>query len=575
MKKRIAILGGGPSGLFSYKRLIESGRNDFSVTIFEANKKLGAGMPYSHYGANKEHITNVSGNEIPDLPIPVTDWMKTLPDSTLKQFGLDLNWFTEYMILPRLLFGDYLSHQFELLQEQAKKTGIQTTILTDSPVTDISDDADRRTVSVEIAGKEIFDFDHVIICTGHHWPVTKEGQVPGYFDSPYPPAKLQSLFNHPIAIRGSSLTAIDAIRTLARHNGRFERHGPHDVAFHPSDDAKDFRIVMHSRNGLLPCVRFHLDDPHLGKTSNLSKEDISRHRQANSGFLSLDFIFEKDFKDPLKEKDPDFYKHIEKMSIEEFVEEMLGMRERIDPFLVFKAEYAEAKASIKQRQSVYWKEMLAVLSFAMNYPAKHMSAEDMQRLRQVLMPLISVVIAFVPQSSCEELIALHEAGRLELIAVGDDGRIEIDPHGGIIYHVTDETGKDHDNTYKTFVDCIGQRHLNKDHFPFRGLLKKGAISEARLKFRSADEAKKWIAEGRSGVVTDNDHEYYLEVPGIAITDSFRAIGTNGIANPRIHVMAVPYIGGYNPDYSGLDFCEEASGLIVDDLIALISPLRSI
>jgi len=32
--------------------------------------------------------------------------------------------------------------------------------------------------------------------------------------------------------------------------------------------------------------------------------------------------------------------------------------------------------------------MLAVLSFAMNHLAKYFSAEDMQRLQKVLMPLI-------------------------------------------------------------------------------------------------------------------------------------------------------------------------------------------
>jgi hypothetical protein len=30
-------------------------------------------------------------------------------------------------------------------------------------------------------------------------------------------------------------------------------------------------------------------------------------------------------------------------------------------------------------------------------------------------------------------------------------------------------------------------------------------------------------------------------------------------------MAVPYIGGYNPDYSGLDFCEEASEKIIKSM----------
>ena len=54
--------------------------------------------------------------------------------------------------------------------------------------------------------------------------------------------------------------------------------------------------------------------------------------------------------------------------------------------------------------------MLAVLSFAMNYPVRYFSAEFMQRLQKDLMPLISIVIAFMPQGSAEEMLALNEAG---------------------------------------------------------------------------------------------------------------------------------------------------------------------
>jgi hypothetical protein len=32
------------------------------------------------------------------------------------------------------------------------------------------------------------------------------------------------------------------------------------------------------------------------------------------------------------------------------------------------------------------------------------------------------------------------------------------------------------------------------------------------------------------------------------------------------LMAVPYIGGYNPDYSGLDFSEAASALIIKSIV---------
>jgi len=78
-KKRIAIVGGGPSGLFMFKRLVDAKRTGIEITIYEQKKRLGAGMPYSAEGANDEHITNVSGNEIPLLVTLLADWIKNVP----------------------------------------------------------------------------------------------------------------------------------------------------------------------------------------------------------------------------------------------------------------------------------------------------------------------------------------------------------------------------------------------------------------------------------------------------------------------------------------------------------------
>jgi uncharacterized NAD(P)/FAD-binding protein YdhS len=564
-KKRIAIVGGGPSGLFMYKRLIESGHRDFSVDIFESGEDLGPGMPYSYSGANTEHVTNVSGNEIPALGISLLEWISGQPEELLRKFNLDPDEFTEYKVVPRLLFGKYLSAQFELLEQEAKKKQISTRIHFHARVMDIVDLPEKRFTRVVIGDKEEFEFDQVIICIGHHWPLTQEGKVEGYFDSPYPPSKLRIAIDHPVAIKGSSLTAIDAIRTLARQHGVFRRETPHRLSYQLNEPSKNFKIVMHSRQGLLPAIRFHLDDPKLSKASLLSKEQIVAHRKENQGFLLLDFIFEKDFKESFITKDPDFYQQIKDMRMEEFVETMMNLRERTDPFLFFKGEYAEAKESIRRKQSVYWKEMLAVLSFAMNYPAKHLSAEDMQRLKHTLMPLISIVIAFVPQSSCEELIALHDAGILSLVAVGTDGEVKIHPRDGIVYHYQDDFGREFSTGFKTFIDCTGQRHLNLQDFPFRSLVQMGTVSAARIKFRSSESAKKMLDQGTDQIVAGENQEYYLEVPGIAITDNFRAVENSGATNPRIHVMAVPYMGGFNPDYSGLDFCEEASKIIAEDI----------
>jgi uncharacterized NAD(P)/FAD-binding protein YdhS len=559
-KKRIGIVGGGPSGLFVYKRIVEAGSTDVIVEIFESRKAIGKGMPYSEVGANREHITNVSGNEIPDIMLPLMEWMKTLPKEKLEPFQINVNNFSDYRVLPRLLFGEYLNDQFELLQAQAKSIGISTKIHHGTQVTDVKDLPKTSKVKIDVGDHGSFEFDSVVICTGHDWPLVNEGRIPGYFDSPYPPAKLRKTFNHPVAIRGSSLTAIDAVRTIARSNGRFIHQDAHHVSYVPNPETPEFKLVMHSRDGLLPAVRFHLDDPRLKNNSLLTAKEIAEHRNQNGGFLSLNFIFEKDFKYPFKEKDPEFYRWIRNMELEEFVESMMGMRESQDPFAFFKNEYEEARNSIRRHQSVYWKEMLAVLSFAMNYPAKHFSAEDMLRLQKVLMPLISLVIAFVPQSSCEELIALHSAGKLDLISVGDGSRVETAGEK-IIYYYIDGKNNEQSQSFQTFVDCIGQRHLSLEDFPFKSLAADETLSPARLKFRSKDHGEELHRSGNEKVEENGNGTYYLKVPGIAIDDHFRVVDRHGKPNSRIYMMTVSYLGGFNPDYSGLDFCEEASKII--------------
>jgi len=254
------------------------------------------------------------------------------------------------------------------------------------------------------------------------------------------------------------------------------------------------------------------------------------------------------------------------MSLEEFVARMMDLRERLNPFQLLQAEYAEAEKSIKRKESVYWKEMLGVLSFALNYPAKHLSAEDMQRLQQSLTPLISIVIAYIPQSSSEELLALHRAGVLSLIPVGDDSNVEAITEGGAVYHYTDESGQDQAVFFNTYIDCVGQPHLAFEDLPFKSLLSKRTVSPAQVRFSSNEQGCKAMEEGKA-VTQDQNGDYYLKVAGITINDHFQVVDAYGAFNNRIYIMAVPYIGGYNPDYSGLDFSEEASATILKRLFA--------
>lgn len=561
MVKAAAIVGGGPAALMVTKRLLEVPGSNIAIHIFESTDRLGQGMPYSSQGAGIEHVTNVSGDELPDLVTPLTEWVRSQPASLLQQFGVDGSSFHKKKVLPRLLFGRYLSDQFASLLLMAQKQGKQTVIHLNTRVVDIKNLEQNRLGLTTDKGQS-FEFDYVVICSGHHWPGGHEGVVPGYFDAPYPPAKLNRQFDHTVAVQGSSLTAIDAIRTLARHNGHFVSQGD-DLNFIPL--TPHFRVEMHSRHGLLPCVRVHMQEPHTAANSLLDDEQIKDNIAKNGGFLDLDFVFARAFVEPLAQSDPELYSIIKEMNLETFVASMMRFRENIQPFELLQKEYLEATSSIKYKKPVYWKEILAQLSFALNYPAKYLCAEDMLRLQKTLMPLISVVIAFVPQNSCLELLALYRAGCIDLIADDDDAQVLINDKRQIVYHFKDRFGIQQDKVYESFIDCTGQPHLSIEAFPFKSLLEDGTISPAHVQFRSDEIAQALIAQGDKKVF-EQAGSHYLTVPGASISDNFELVTVSGAASKNVFLMAVPYMGGFNPDYSGLDFCERASQLIVSKII---------
>ncbi len=562
LQKSIGIIGGGPAALFMLKRLIENGETNNEITIFERNKKPGAGMPYSHEGAGPEHITNVSGNEVPDIRTGLKDWIESAPDQVFQPYHINPENFHDYKVVPRLLFGEYLSAQFQLLIKDASNAGITINVLTNTFIKDILYNEANKNVKVFTDSDETFLFDTVVICTGHQWPKEQEGKITGWYDSPYPPQKLAQQINFPVAIKGASLSAIDAVRTMARSNGFFEEDDSGKLYYHLNESSAGFKMVLHSLNGLLPAIRFHLEDSHLAKDSLLTDESVRTIMEKNDGFIPLDNIFEMNFKEPLRKQAPDFYEKIKSMKLEAFVDHMMSLRENQDAFTLFKTEYAEAENSIRREQSVHWKEMLAVLSFAMNYPAKHLSAEDMLRLKQVLMPLIAIVIAFVPQSSCRELIALEEAGVLSLVAVTPDSNVEPQQAGGALYTYKDENGKKVQVAYNMYIEAVGQPAFMIKDFPFEGLRKNGTVSRALLRFRSNEAGAKAMQKEKMQVEKDEAGNYFLQVPGIQINDYFQVLDQYGAANTQIYIMAVPHIAGLNPDYSGLDFCEEASKRIM-------------
>lgn len=570
----IALIGGGPAALLLLKHILNSNLKINTIVIFEKNDRLGVGMPYGIKGSCKEHVANVSSNELPDLVDSFGDYLKNFPSDQYPDFA-DAEKLNSYLVIPRLLLGDYLENQFEQLINIAIEKDIDITVEKSTAVENILPENDRIKKFRILSDKnKEYTAQKVIICTGHVWPIKYEGKVDNWYDSPYPPSKFKNPTNHPVAVRGTSLTAIDAVKTLARLNGSFIETGS-KISYQLDQSSENFRLDLFSTGGFLPALRFHSEDDAYSSEWTMSPKEITNYKEKNGGFIELDYVYNRNFKLPLKKKDPDFYNVIKDLEIEDFVEKMMDLRENMDSFDLFKAEYEEAEKSIERESSITWKEKLSAFSYAMNYPAKHFSAEDMLRLKSTLLPLISIIIASLPQSSYKEIMALHDAGLISLTEVNKESTVEPNLEGGGDYFYTDEDGKTVKKSYKMFIDAIGQQAMNPEDFPFKGLLNQNAISPAYLSFKDQDKGEDLYSKKKENIVKMSENRFCLNVPGLSINDFFQSINKENKDEEGLYIMAVPFIGGLNPDYSGLDFCDTAAERIVESISNSQTPVLEI
>lgn len=563
----VALIGGGPAALFFLKHATAKKIKTGKIIIFEQNPHLGMGMPYGASGAGREHVANISANEIPEL---VTDIEEFIDKNDLGNFGdyKTNGKINRDQVVPRLILGRYLENQFKILIKLAKSQGTEVITMTDTKVTDIQCNNDLSYTVIAGEGEK-YAASVVVLSTGHQWTKSFEGKHKGWFDSPYPPSKFTETTNYPIAVKGASLTAVDIIRTLSRLNGKFSMFSEDKLEYTLNEDAQDFRIDLYSLSGLLPALRFHSEDAAFSTDWKMSLKEIYEYKKTHGGFVDLDYVFDLNFKKVVEKRDPEFYSEIKDLSIEEFVTKMMKLRKELDSFELFKAEYTEAEKSIKRHQSISWKEALTSFSYAMNYPAKHFSAEDMLRLTKTLMPLISIVIAALPQSSYREIIALYDAKIISLSNVDSQSTVEPHDQEGAVYRFRNNDGQHKELIYKMYVDATGQRAMNINDLPFEGLKNEGVVSSGYLSFKNSDHALDLLKKGNEMVIEGSSDHYYLKVKGLSINDNFQALDSYGKVRENLYIMSVAYIGGLNPDYSGLDFCDTAAEIITESIAKAI------
>ena len=578
-RNRIAIIGSGASTIFVLKHVHDNrhqlGAYVAEIHIFERDSVLGTGMPYNRRTTDQYNLCNISSAEIPVLRQSLVQWLTSLDDATLARHDIQRSEIDAGESYSRLVMGEYFQSQYRGLVGALRDAGVSVIEHANCQVDDVVDLPESELVTIMPACGECVSVDRVIIATGHVFEDDDE-PASGYFASPWPIQKLLpkpgSVHNFTIGTLGASLSAYDVVASLSHRHGNFECVG-NRLVFHPNADAPNFRIVLHSAEGWLPHLQYEQAEPFREIYRHATRPQMLGLRDAAGGLALNDYFdkvcrpalsnaFAKDGRLDVVAKlgDPTF-------TLTKFVELMTSEHEYAEPFCGMKAEIPEAERSIRRGKPIHWKEVLDDLMFTLNFHFEWLYAEDVLAYRKTVVPFLMNVIAAMPLQSARSLLALYDAGRLELVP----GRVNIvrKAQGKTTIEVEND-GQVSQHTYEMFVDCTGQGSVQLDRFPFPDMIERGIAVEAWAPLRDRKSIEEFDRELREKVV-DIDSQAKLRLGGIAIDGYYRIIGDDGQSNPRIFDIAFPHATGVRPYSYGLQACNTTAAIVVQALYDGLAP----
>ncbi len=474
MTLRLAIVGGGPTAVYTLAALVERPLGThLAIDLFERESVAGPGMPYREGLNSPQMLSNIASREIPPLRETLQDWLRGLDRAQRSGLGLgdDIDEETYY---PRVVLGAFYTAQLSELVARGRGLGHRIELWTRHLVTDIAPVAEGIEVAVSGPGRsDRALYDHVVIATGHDWPDQTDANG-ATFLSPWPATKLRTLLRQNVGILGSSLSGIDVAVTLARLHGEFRRK-PGGVVWEPADNADGFRLALMSRNGLLPEADYPYPLP-LPEIPPFTEAALAaERRRGRDGLLDRAFAL---FRDGLAAFDPDRAAAIglDWLTVETFAPAHFAERSEVPAMDWAAMNLKEARRDRRRNRTAPWRIALLRAHEVWESLTPHLNDGELDRFEKGLKAVFADGYASVPHRSIERLLALHAADRLEVLAIGGEARFE--PAGSGVDVIA---GEAHHN-FDAIVDARGQRPMTLAQMGFPSLARPGAAKVDRRSF---------------------------------------------------------------------------------------------
>lgn len=454
--ERIAVIGTGPTGIYTFAALLKSSKQT-SFSLFEKGEKVGIGFPYSPETSAKSMLANIASIEIPPILTQYIDWLQDQADERLISYGLDPHDLDERQFTPRLLLGEYFRDQLLGLVDQARDSGGHVDIHESTEVTDITGRDDGLFLKTT-AGTVEGPFDSVVLSTGHQFPDADEA-TRSYFPSPWSGLIQAKVPAVRVGIMGTSLSSIDAAMAVATQHGRFRRKMG---ALSFEIETKDLQITLMSWTGVLPEADFYCPLPYRPLHILTDDAVAACADQAKP----LDAVFEL-VRAELALEDPTYAQKIKLagLTVDTFSEAYFSDRETRDPFQWARMNLDEVEYNKAHRITVPWRYALLRMHEKVEKIVPNLLPADRKRFDGGLKTVFVDNYAAVPSESIRRLIALHSAGVLSVLALGDDYDLDRKSDRTVI------RAKGASHVFDVFIDARGQQPLKTADLPFPSLRK--------------------------------------------------------------------------------------------------------
>ena len=451
----IAIIGGGPTALYTLAALTGgAATGPRAITLYERESRVGPGMPYRDGMNDAAMLCNISSREVPPLTRTLADYLSDCDPAQRADLGVT-GPVTDEDFYPRLALGAYFTAELAQIVARARGRGHSVELRTRVSVTDIRPDAQGIGLDWrDTTGTGTDRADHVVIATGHDWSHDAHPAL----TSPWPARTLRRLGGE-VGILGSSLSAIDVVVTLAHAHGAFRRAGK-GLRYDLHDAADPLRMTLLSRRGLLPEADWYypLPLPSLpGFDPAAAEDDIARGR---------DDLLERSFARfvaALAQADPKYAARVDLSSPEAYYDSHFAPRMAQDPWDHAREDLAQAARDRRAHRAVPWRVALLIAHEVFELLTPRFSDAELDRFSRTLGRVFTDTYASVPHRSIRRLLALRDAGRLELRRLPGETQIDGRRDAPVL------TSGDETLRFDHLVDARGQRAAKLTDLGFAGL----------------------------------------------------------------------------------------------------------